>query len=1223
MRDDFKQAVKDTLAERVGYFCSNPACRKMTIGPSETSDGVSRIGVAAHICAASPGGPRYDANMDSEERKSIDNGIWLCQNCAHLIDTDTKKYTVEVLRGWKRVAEEQALKGISTSIVASSTVSAMVDCSQFGVSISVIEARLKAKTQPYTIDLGFFDYDENNIDEQLTEALRNQHTLNIKSNSKEEGLYYILRVIKGFLPDLADKVIIVETESNWHKLNGHVKDHILIPMFTVNKIDIIPGNKMIFIYTAEDFGGKALPIEVPNRTKSNLFNKLNVYLHDPEKTHNIIERTSGVYASLMRQLTCKSCFNSPTWRIEDVKALIPVALFGAWTIKEGDKELIAQFTGKPYDDYIVIIRKYLEKEDPFLIRFESYYGAEYRVVDPLEAIECIKPLMNSSILGKFRECLLNVFIMPHSYLNEFGITSETGKYSATLKRGIAKTLIVMSLCDYAYGDGYGENFKSFVNRVIQELMDRLHSKSEWEAVCEFIPLLIEAAPSAILAKLEECVAANDEVFWSLFEPGQNSFFPNSIYVSILDALSLAMYLDVVPVRALQVLESLAERNIVYKLGNTPISVLAATFSPVLAIVDMSLERKVSLVNSYSEKYPRSCWLVLKEILAADFHAVSMVPSKPLYHLPKTIPQKLTYTNVIDTMKQYYLIAFRCAGKDVAKWADFFDTGFFISYGFRNKVVFQAGALVSDSNVNDEDKYTFEKAIRRFLHNQRLLGDNSSFKEEDLSYIELNLLNLIQYQDPVYKILYAFDGRWLDIHPSTLDEENAVRKDGHFNHINKYSDEQKRVLQEIFVAGRIKLCDLMLKATDSYDLGQHIYETCHNSELQQDFAYFLFRHRKTESLRGYLSSALGSMDNVSFFNTFKQVSVGYEEIDFIFKLLTSHKIDEDFILRLQALPQEIQNYFWENITNPWIAENDTRVIEKYLLKTVSVGNCQDALDWIYLYDFSIEIYLLILESVLRFDTRLDAYQAQKIFEKIYTFKDIDEKLKERILHLEESYAQIFTEECKPKFLLDCLKCDPFCSVNHLYNIFGQNNNKKVAGSTVVATNDESDKEAVTTMEIAKRKAEKSFQILFHIHFCPCEKDGNIDYQELDTWCESYLKAIKEKGIIAIGESYLGQFLAYCPFTPDGEAWPLPAVCKAIEKYYSKELQDGFVVAVLNSRGTHSPHKGEEEKSLAQKYEDYAKVLEVSYPKSASIMRFISDVYRGDAKVQRSRAEHEYC
>ena len=198
-----------------------------------------------------------------------------------------------------------------------------------------------------------------------------------------------------------------------------------------------------------------------------------------------------------------------------------------------------------------------------------------------------------------------------------------------------------------------------------------------------------------------------------------------------------------------------------------------------------------------------------------------------------------------------------------------------------------------------------------------------------------------------------------------------------------------------------------------------------------------------------------------------------------------------------------------------------------------------------------------------------------------------------------------------------------SVNNLYNIYGQNNNVENAGSMVAAMNDASDTATVTTMEIAKRKAEISFRILFNIHFCPCEKDGNVDYQELDTWCESYLKAIKEKDITAVGETYLGQFLAYCPVASDGETWPLPAVCKAIEKYYTKELQDGFVVAVLNSRGTYSPHKGEEEKSLAQKYEDYAKVLEVSYPKSASIMRFISGVYRGDAKIQRSRAEHEYC
>jgi ribosomal protein L37AE/L43A len=49
---------------------------------------MNNIGVAAHISGAAPGGPRYDASMSSEARKSINNGIWLCANCARLVDGD-------------------------------------------------------------------------------------------------------------------------------------------------------------------------------------------------------------------------------------------------------------------------------------------------------------------------------------------------------------------------------------------------------------------------------------------------------------------------------------------------------------------------------------------------------------------------------------------------------------------------------------------------------------------------------------------------------------------------------------------------------------------------------------------------------------------------------------------------------------------------------------------------------------------------------------------------------------------------------------------------------------------------------------------------------------------------------------------------------------------------------------------------------------------------------
>jgi tetratricopeptide (TPR) repeat protein len=73
---------------------------------------VISIGVAAHITAASPGGPRYDANLTPEQRSHPDNGIWLCQSCAKLIDNDPERYTVAVLREWKVSAEERALKEI-------------------------------------------------------------------------------------------------------------------------------------------------------------------------------------------------------------------------------------------------------------------------------------------------------------------------------------------------------------------------------------------------------------------------------------------------------------------------------------------------------------------------------------------------------------------------------------------------------------------------------------------------------------------------------------------------------------------------------------------------------------------------------------------------------------------------------------------------------------------------------------------------------------------------------------------------------------------------------------------------------------------------------------------------------------------------------------------------------------------------------------------------------
>ena len=107
-RDNFTRKVQNMLSKRVATYCSNPNCHKLTFGPSVAKDAFVNIGVAAHITAAAPGGPRYDATMSPAQRSAIENGIWLCQNCAKLVDNDPSRYTVNLLNEWKHSAEETA-----------------------------------------------------------------------------------------------------------------------------------------------------------------------------------------------------------------------------------------------------------------------------------------------------------------------------------------------------------------------------------------------------------------------------------------------------------------------------------------------------------------------------------------------------------------------------------------------------------------------------------------------------------------------------------------------------------------------------------------------------------------------------------------------------------------------------------------------------------------------------------------------------------------------------------------------------------------------------------------------------------------------------------------------------------------------------------------------------------------------------------------------------------
>jgi hypothetical protein len=106
IRAEFSAATRRIIAERAGYQCSVLNCGRLTIGPGMRPRQTVRTGIAAHIYAASPDGPRGTGGLSDGERREPENGIWCCTTHGKSIDSDDGRiFSATQLKAWKRLHE--------------------------------------------------------------------------------------------------------------------------------------------------------------------------------------------------------------------------------------------------------------------------------------------------------------------------------------------------------------------------------------------------------------------------------------------------------------------------------------------------------------------------------------------------------------------------------------------------------------------------------------------------------------------------------------------------------------------------------------------------------------------------------------------------------------------------------------------------------------------------------------------------------------------------------------------------------------------------------------------------------------------------------------------------------------------------------------------------------------------------------------------------------------
>ncbi len=86
-------------------MCAFPGCTTRCVATETEFDEPAVLGLIAHIEAHSDDGPRANPSLTVEERDSYKNWVLLCGFHHDLIDAQSRTYTVEEIRKWKRDLE--------------------------------------------------------------------------------------------------------------------------------------------------------------------------------------------------------------------------------------------------------------------------------------------------------------------------------------------------------------------------------------------------------------------------------------------------------------------------------------------------------------------------------------------------------------------------------------------------------------------------------------------------------------------------------------------------------------------------------------------------------------------------------------------------------------------------------------------------------------------------------------------------------------------------------------------------------------------------------------------------------------------------------------------------------------------------------------------------------------------------------------------------------------
>lgn len=1044
--------------------------------------------------------------------------------------------------------------------------------------------------------------------EKLLSALQVDSTLKgIKASTKSEAIAFIIASLKTFPYDESgrffSKALVVDTEEKFRGMNSNYDTPlILIPRFYDNQPFNVARKRghhvLVPLSADEDLVQDKDQIVLPRIDRDGQIESL-IQSGVPKDKAERFSRESGRSITILKEFLGFPPYGAKWNTQEDIRELIPALLLGRWKEEfPGDVELIEKLSGREYDDYLAILRKWRDFEESPIIQI----GTAWRLTSPLNLWRKLVPQLMKRDLDSLRDCFSLAFKNGNPIIESQSVFSSR-KYSNWSREGLVQSLILLGQKGVSSNS---EDYQDWVDLVISDLLEGA-SGELWLSLDQELPLIAEAAPDAFLKAVKRSLENQQPEIMDMFREEDGFISRTSLHTGLLRALEGLAWLPEYLGEVSGILLKLSSLDPGGALVNRPINSFVEIFRPWYYQTLASFGERMQILERVTKEEKEFAWSLLIRMFP-DGYNVAFPTHKMRWRLfDENTSLSYSYKEMEDTHSNVIAMLISFVDNDEDKISQLIRKVPELSVENRKRVLDWTDEVLPSIR---QEKFLIWGIIREILHRHRSVpGASWALPESELVCFE-SLYQKLEPTDIILRYTWLFDNHPLLPGGDRYDTEEYEELQ------QRIDDKRKSAIEEF---------------RKSLDLGA-IVELRHRVEDPQAFGRSLAQVITERDEILVVCQCLKDTKE-RFIHAFireKFEANGFEWIKSLFQDLRGAGMDsralsniliplnqnQDVWSFVSSQDEEVQKEYWENICPIFYAGRHTSDEKEYGVKMLlkykrffSALKCV----WLCVNVIPSDLVMEVLRRVQMENASEAPFrhgcEEKRIFEELDKRTDVE---RGALLELEWLYLPILSRDERrgAKVLEEELANNPNFFIEVL--------------SCLCQSTDESllkkEQENLSEEEIRNR-ATRAFKLLNSWKKVPgTREDNSIDESELRDWVYKARALARTVGRLEIADEEIGKVLARYP--EDSPSWPEEKIFRIIEEINSEKLEKGYFRELRRKRSFSVRgvfDGGSIERANAAYFEKLENDFRGKYPNVSKVFRRLKKYYLWDGKRMDENAE----